>query len=938
MALSRFILITLFLLFITSVLSPHKATVAAPVSAGIQDYFGADAETSLQSRTHLPLITNNKQPRHPDAGVWVAYKGDNTAADLSKPHIKGVMAYVAWNDIYTGKNSFNWEALDTRLELAINKAGKKSFVEVTAGYCPNLEWPTFMRNQIAAHKEANNQGCKPLQFWDPIYIQLYKNYIKALANHLADFDASDIRPNQTDIIFVRANVMAETMENLPNDYSKWRTENFHAAPNGRLYNVDLTEKIAYDYQREIVLYYKQELNRAYQRKGLSAPVPVAKAGLFGGPTPNRNFFAEQGIWFDKHSGSPNPEGWYFDMVQTVREGLTRGTSESGNNWPRDLLSQYNHWESLALLHSGLEFIGIYGNNKRLPQVQPKGAVNFPENREALNFINKYAGYLRHPSSSPGAWVALRGAYPEDEWSKTLRHDTIWTNYEFLLTQYRPQDSVLLWSLEHNFDRTRRMVPIVRRDSKDPWSEDITFCRKQYSEQECEFLQQSPDTYLGQSGGSYLFTFANSNLGDVLYCGTDAFCEDRSRATRKEEMIWARRTDKRNGNNHMRFDLDNAFANSLGKKAEIRIVYLDRGTGKWQLQYDSTTNASKSAIVIQKRDTNLWKEVIIRLNDVNFQNRQEGGTDLALYNMGDDDDLFHIIEVMRIGGGSATPPPTPTPGSPPVATPGPQPNATATPVPSTEPPSATTTPGSPDQPPGATTTPGSPDQPPTATPRPDAPPQGPLPSVDPSVFLEQGGQVVMEAEHYTAQRPGTGRYSDILWRIQTIFSGFTGNAALQAQPNRNHNTRATTAGPSLLYWVKFSTPGDYYIFVRGLGPASDSNSIHVGLNGNPILQSENGMGWPEDTQFSWRRGPGGAESRLHIPTPGTYTINIWMREDGTIIDKIMLNLSGRVIASGSTESGPTESERMPIPDNNPPPSGPSNPAAQTNRIWIPFVSK
>jgi hypothetical protein len=79
-----------------------------------------------------------------------------------------------------------------------------------------------------------------------------------------------------------------------------------------------------------------------------------------------------------------------------------------------------------------------------------------------------------------------------------------------------------------------------------------------------------------------------------------------------------------------------------------VVYLDQGTGQWELRYDSTSGAEKSAIVVKKGNSNQWKEVVLDLTDVAFTNRQEGGTDLSLYNMGDDDDTFHMVEVTRAG--------------------------------------------------------------------------------------------------------------------------------------------------------------------------------------------------------------------------------------------------------------------------------------------------
>jgi hypothetical protein len=114
------------------------------------------------------------------------------------------------------------------------------------------------------------------------------------------------------------------------------------------------------------------------------------------------------------------------------------------------------------------------------------------------------------------------------------------------------------------------------------------------------------------------------------------------------MLWARRTNGDGGSAYMRFDLNDAFAESLGGRSQIRVVYLDAGSGKWELRYDSTSNAEQSALVVQKGNSNQWKEVVVDLQDVAFMNRQEGGTDLSLFNMGDDDDTFHLVEVRRAG--------------------------------------------------------------------------------------------------------------------------------------------------------------------------------------------------------------------------------------------------------------------------------------------------
>jgi hypothetical protein len=587
--------------------------------------------------------------RHPNAGIWVMYKGNNSVADLQQPYIRGIMAYAPWNVTYMGQNEFDWETLDAELDFIINEVGKPAMVDIPAGYCPNIDWPAWIREEVATYKEKNENGCHPFQFWDPTYIDLHKAYIRALANHLADFDSKDTRPAQTDITFVRAEVMAKTMENLPNDdeLSEWTWRNFNSAPNGRIYEVDLTKELKYSYQEEITLTYKRELDRAYAEVGLTPPVPAAKGGNYWRDFPTRDRFVSESVWLDQHSGSPNPQGWYYDMYSKVRSGETRGASETGGKSPETLLAQYAYWEVLANLHYGVEFIGLYGNNKFSPQLQPKGAVSYLENREALEFGTRYAGAYRAPATSPGAWIALRGGYPEESFSGKVYARRMWTNYEFLMTQYRPQQSVLLFGIDHNQGQTDSLTPIVKRSSKKPWRNEIDVCQKEFPARLCEYLWQQPSKYLGKRDDNHEYTYRMSDLGKVVYCGVNMFCGDEPKTTRVETILWARRTNDVAGFPFMRFDLDDKFAQSLNGRAQIRVVYLDQGRGQWELRYDSQSEAGKLAIVVKKHNSNQWKEVVVDVNDAAFNNGLEGRTDLSLFNMNDDDDIFHMIEVLRV---------------------------------------------------------------------------------------------------------------------------------------------------------------------------------------------------------------------------------------------------------------------------------------------------
>ncbi|MEM9418111.1 MAG: LamG-like jellyroll fold domain-containing protein [Planctomycetota bacterium] len=176
----------------------------------------------------------------------------------------------------------------------------------------------------------------------------------------------------------------------------------------------------------------------------------------------------------------------------------------------------------------------------------------------------------------------------------------------------------------------------------------------------------------------------------------------------------------------------------------------------------------------------------------------------------------------------------------------------------------------------------------------------------STFVEVGGEVVMEAENYTSLTPGTGIGSGSTWNTTTTNSP-SGGTALIAEPNSGANMGGGPNGPRLDYEITFNTPGTYRVWVRMIGPSGSDDSVHVGLDGVCISKGGGyGLSYGSRSAWAWEDdvASGASNISFDIPSAGTYTFNVWMREDGTLIDKIVLNTS----ASEPSGSGPVESER------------------------------
>ena len=124
------------------------------------------------------------------------------------------------------------------------------------------------------------------------------------------------------------------------------------------------------------------------------------------------------------------------------------------------------------------------------------------------------------------------------------------------------------------------------------------------------------------------------------------------------------------------------------------------------------------------------------------------------------------------------------------------------------------------------------------------------------------------------------------------NGYSGGQAMQSMPDTgafyDDIANQTADAPVISYNVHFSTPGTYYVIVRGEASKGTSDSIHVGVNGVPQSSGQalsgflNGLGW-----YQFQHHPADSKATITVETAGRHTINIWPREDGVVIDKLIL---------------------------------------------------
>ncbi len=151
----------------------------------------------------------------------------------------------------------------------------------------------------------------------------------------------------------------------------------------------------------------------------------------------------------------------------------------------------------------------------------------------------------------------------------------------------------------------------------------------------------------------------------------------------------------------------------------------------------------------------------------------------------------------------------------------------------------------------------------------------------------GGVVSMEAEsHYANVLAPDGH----AWlSAGGSFAGFSGTDALQALPEDgvSNGSGYSTLSPQLDYRVNFVATGTHYLWVRGWSPSLGSDSLHAGLDGQEFGSAKNLRGSGTGSYIWVSTKANGVRATLDVPTLGEHTVNLWMRESGFVVDKVVL---------------------------------------------------
>jgi hypothetical protein len=165
------------------------------------------------------------------------------------------------------------------------------------------------------------------------------------------------------------------------------------------------------------------------------------------------------------------------------------------------------------------------------------------------------------------------------------------------------------------------------------------------------------------------------------------------------------------------------------------------------------------------------------------------------------------------------------------------------------------------------------------------------------FAQVGTLVSMEAEDFTSSAAGIGAAAGSRWTRTTGITGYSSSAALATTPNAGVNVGDSTQGPRLNYSMTMSQTGTYYVWLRMRGTSTSDESVHVGINGAAISYGGLGVG-SVSSSWRWESSIGTRRLSFNVAAPGVVTLNVWMREDGVALDKLLVTRDSAYVPSGT----------------------------------------
>jgi hypothetical protein len=551
----------------------------------------------------IPAFENGLAPGAAGVYTWGNWNPEKVTRQ-THPLIRGAPMTLHWRYLEPEPGRFEFDALvRDKLEAALENG---LFVHLMVWFAPDSPGWLYEAGVPAVEvPERINPARKRVKPTFPYYLDArYTRYYHRLIRELGRYLHGLPRELRERIIFVQC------AEGSTGDGQPYKGE-----PIDSRYDISFERWNAFRVQawgvyreafqphdrKPIPLLVNNDANRGPEHEWLLASLPSvgAKQGMFS-------------HGYHVSETQKRLADWRAFLSEAHGAGLdvfTRGEQDAEwkvCGWSSRNPPQGFYWSALFALHCGLDVWNV-------PYEASAGYFA----QDAIVFFNKHAGH-HDPATAPAAFCALRrgldasdtSAFPEERFGKASKKN---------LDRYLKIAEAFARQGAYQGDPEKALTGgMINRQRDD------------YNDVGWGILPGNYERYLHQ---------VDPDKTSTPYWHVEP-----------EEHVYsrfARGFNRRAGQTAMAFRLDARFfgRRDRANPVVIRVVYLDRGRGRWALDYNASAGR-EVAVEVACADSGEWKEVTVSLRDAFFDMSLPGGADLVLRRVSGGDTVFHMIELER----------------------------------------------------------------------------------------------------------------------------------------------------------------------------------------------------------------------------------------------------------------------------------------------------
>ena len=560
------------------------------------------------------IVISQVGPQPSSFGVWD--RGE--AMDIKQyPFLKGTSCDFPWNEVEKKPEVYDWSILDKAIERAY-KEKISLYISFEAG--PKTpEWVYGKGVPKVITNASNNPGAFDHYpyYLSPEYKKYYHRFLSEVAKHISSFSKEKI--SAISFIQVKTGCTGDECAykgepvdknySLPVKSQKWREF--------RLETFALHDK----------LFGKQSgLNISMLLNNLEPQSEDGKSDFvqewdWAMKNLKDGFGIKNGALSRGHhlSGEIDAVNTFLPYLVDPKGITLFRRSEMDQTWTRpwyQLNVQLNfYWGAINALNAGQSVWDVTSGALKVSKEQ---GFDY-----SFYFFNKYAGQI-HPETATNAFCALHKglnaadtkAYPEDKYG-TAYHGNI-ARMEKITAEYAKYGAA-------NDDKSALTMGQVKQRGNQNGFNDVGW-------------KIWPDNY-----ARLLYQIDADKTSIPLWRVNGPLTSTSSIYDR-----FARGFEHVSGKDAMYFKLHEGFSQDAKPKVmSINVVWFDAVKGsKWKLDYDAGSKTMKTAVNIIGKGDKKWHHETITIKDAVFRYGGINGSDLALINTDDKDDIFSIIEVKR----------------------------------------------------------------------------------------------------------------------------------------------------------------------------------------------------------------------------------------------------------------------------------------------------